>query len=99
MRKLSIFLSLLLAASTAVVTQASASAAAQMTFVMMNPLTKTNVGAGINVSIYPINHAQQRTNLITDAKGVITFTPNQERYGIDWYCPPCNAPTNANGTM
>jgi len=97
MRRLSIILSLLLVASTAAATQASASSSAQMSFVMMNPLTKVNVGAGIQVSIYPINHPQQRTDLRTDANGVVTFTPSQERYGLDWYCGPCNAPARTNG--
>ena len=97
MRKLSIFVSLLLVGSTLVLTQASAASTVQISFVMMNPLTKTNVGAGTQVAIYPINHPQQRTDSTTDSNGAVTFALNQEPYGLDWYCSPCNAPARANG--
>ncbi len=97
MRKLSIFFSLLLVGSTLVLTQASAASTVQISFVMMNPLTKTNVGAGTQVAIYPINHPQQRTDSTTDSNGAVTFALNQEPYGLDWYCSPCNAPARANG--
>ena len=97
MRKLSIVASLLLVGSTLVLTQASAASTVQISFVMMNPLTQTNVGAGTQVAIYPINHPQKRTDSRTDSNGVVTFTLNQEPYGLDWYCGPCNAPARASG--
>ncbi len=97
MRKFSIFLSLLLIASATAVTQASSASTVQISFVMMNPQTKANVGSGIQVSIYPVNHPQQRTNTTTDSNGVVSFALNQERYGLDWYCGPCNAPARTNG--
>jgi hypothetical protein len=97
MRKLSIFLSLLLIASATAVTQASSASTVQISFVMMNPLTKANVGSGIQVSIYPVNHPQQHTNATTDSNGIVTFALNQERYGLEWYCGPCNAPARTNG--
>ena len=97
MRKLSIFVSLLLASSTIVIAQANAAPTTQISFVMMNPLTNLNVGAGIQVIIYPINHPQERTDLRTDSNGVVNFALNQEPYGLDWYCVACNAPLRQNG--
>lgn len=67
-------------------------------FLMMSPLTNANVGEGVQVMIYPINHPQNRVFAKTDSNGVVAFTINNEQYGLDWWCNACNpAGSRSNG--
>jgi len=69
-------------------TQAKADSNITLSFVLINPNTGTNAGAGNLVMLSPVNRDNQyRVN--TDANGVATFQVKSEEYVVRSFCGPC----------
>ena len=86
MRKFTAFIFLLFFSSTLIPIQANADANWTVSFVMMNPTTKSNVGAGTEVRISPINGGPGQS-LRTNSNGIVTFTMPPMKYQLDWNLP------------
>ena len=86
MRKFTAFIFLLFFSSTLIPIQANADSNWTVSFVMMNPTTKSNVGAGTEVRISPINGGPGQS-LRTNSNGIVTFTMPPMMYQLDWNLP------------
>ena len=76
--------------STLSSTIAFADSTIKVSFVLMNPLTGLNAGAGNNVGIRAVNRdGGDPPNARTDDKGVVTFSIKPKQYTLGSYCNIC----------
>ena len=67
---------------------ASAGPTVHVSFVMINPLTNTNVGEGTEIQISQVSRNDTQSSK-TDSSGMVSFNIAPESYILDTYCNVC----------
>lgn len=66
-----------------------------VSFVVMNPKTGANVGAGTQVNIFQVNR-NDRKNASTNSSGVVSFDIPMTDYVLSWSCNSCGSDYKTN---
>jgi len=90
MRKLSIFATSLILFLFLIPSPTQAHSTINVSFVLINPLTGSNAGAGNSVSVRAVNRdGGDPPGARTNESGVVTFTIKPQQYTLGSYCNIC----------
>jgi len=89
-RKLFILISTFALVSVFISSSARADSEIKVSFVMINPLTGLNAGAGTHIGIHSVNRdGKDPADINTNESGVATFTIKAQQYTLGTVCSVC----------
>ena len=95
-RKLCAFIAIFALTSTFTTTTAQATSTVKVSFVLINPLTGLNAGAGTGISVRAVNRdGGDPPSAQTDKSGVVSFSIKPQQYTLNGACGICYADKQA----
>ena len=80
---------------TAIAIPSAPAAKVHVSFVAINPITRINVGAGNQVTLFQVNRHDRQEGR-TDSSGVVSFDIANVDYILSWYCNFCSGDFKSN---